>query len=93
MSIDAYSQVQQIYSNSKVNKTTKTQKSGAVSDKVQISSIGKDIQTAKQAVNATPDIREDVTEPIKTAIKNGTYDVSGEDFADKLLAKLSESLT
>ena len=80
-----------MYGTSKVNKTAKMQKTGNVSDTVKISSIGKDIQIAKQAVKEAPDVREDVTAPIKQAIKDGTYDVSGEDFADKLLAKLSES--
>ncbi|MBE5859784.1 MAG: flagellar biosynthesis anti-sigma factor FlgM [Butyrivibrio sp.] len=92
MRIEAYSQVQQIYGTSKVNKTAKTQKTTSVSDNLQISSIGKDIQVAKQAVKDAPDVREDVVAPIKSAIQNGTYDVSGEDFADKLLARLSESL-
>ena len=92
MRIEAYSQVQQIYGTSKVNKTAKTQKATSVSDNLQISSIGKDIQVAKQAVKDAPDVREDVVAPIKSAIQNGTYDVSGEDFADKLLARLSESL-
>ncbi len=91
MRIEAYSQIQQVYGTGKVNKTAKTQKSNSISDTVKISSIGKDIQVAKQAVKEAPDVREDVTAPLKKAIQNGTYDVSGEDFADKLLAKLSES--
>ncbi len=92
MRIEAYSQIQQVYGTGKVNKTAKTQKTSSVSDNLQISSIGKDIQVAKQAVKDAPDVREDVVAPIKSAIQDGTYDVSGEDFADKLLAKLSESL-
>ena len=51
-----------------------------------ISSIGKDIQTVKQAVANTPDVREDVTAPIKAKIQNGTYEVSSDDFASKLMA-------
>ncbi len=92
MRIEAYSQIQQVYGTSKVNKSAKTQRSGSVSDSLNISSIGKDIQIAKKAVKEAPDVREDVTAPLKKAIQDGTYDVSGEDFADKLLAKLSESL-
>ena len=94
MRIEAYSQVQQIYSGSKVNKAQATQKAHDVRDTVSFSSIGKDIQVAKQAVNAASDVREDVVASLKAAIKNGTYNVSGEDFADKLLAKYeaSESL-
>ena len=90
MRIEAYSQVQQIYSNNKVNKTQATQKTNDIRDTVSFSSIGKDIQVAKQAVNNAPDVREDVVAKLKAAIKNGTYDVSGEAFADKLLAKYEE---
>lgn len=95
MRIEAYSQVQQVYSNSKVNKAQPTKKTNDIRDTVSFSSIGKDIQVAKQAVNASPDVREDLVAKYKAAIKNGTYDVSGEAFADKLLAKYeaSESLS
>ncbi|MBE5843420.1 MAG: flagellar biosynthesis anti-sigma factor FlgM [Butyrivibrio sp.] len=92
MRIEAYSQIQQVYGTSKVNKTAKTEKSSGATDSLKISSIGKDIQIAKKAVKEAPDVREDVTARLKKAIQDGTYDVSGEDFADKLLAKLSESI-
>ncbi len=90
MRIEAYSQVQQIYSNNKVSRPQAAKKTNEVRDTVSFSSIGKDIQVAKQAVNSAPDVREDVVAKLKAAIKNGTYDVSGEAFADKLLAKYEE---
>ena len=90
MRIEAYSQVQQIYSNNKVSRPQAAKKTNDVRDTVSFSSIGKDIQVAKQAVNSAPDVREDVVAKLKAAIKNGTYDVSGEAFADKLLAKFEE---
>ncbi len=86
MRIEAFNQIQQLYNTSKTNKSQKTEKP-AFADQVQISSIGKDIQTAKQAVNQSPDIRENVTAPLKQAIQSGTYSVSGQQFADKLLEK------
>ena len=89
MRIDPYSQVQQLYSAKKPVKVQGTAKS-AVSDRIQISSIGKDIQTAKSAVAAADDVREELTGPIKTAIANGTYQVSGESFAEKLMQKYEE---
>ncbi|MBP3196603.1 MAG: flagellar biosynthesis anti-sigma factor FlgM [Butyrivibrio sp.] len=85
MRIEAYNQVQQIYSNSKVNKAQAPKKANDVRDTVSFSSIGKDIQIAKQAVNEVPNVREDLVASIKAAVKNGTYDVSNEAFADKLL--------
>jgi len=90
MRIEAYSQVQQLYSNNKISRPQATKKTSDVRDTVSFSSIGKDIQVAKQAVSAAPDIREDKVASLKAAIKNGTYDVSGEAFADKLLAKMEE---
>lgn len=84
MRIEAYTPVQQLYNTNNTNKSQKTSKT-SFSDQVQISSMGKDIQTAKQAVADTPDIREDIVAPIKASIQNGTYDVSGDSFADKLL--------
>jgi negative regulator of flagellin synthesis FlgM len=90
MRIEAYSQVQQIYSNNKISRPHAAKKTNDIRDTVSFSSIGKDIQVAKQAVSQAPDVREDVVAKLKAAIKNGTYDVSGEAFADKLLAKYEE---
>lgn len=91
MRIEAYTQVQQIYQQSQ--KTNRSQYGGSVaksSDKLQISTLGKDFQSAKAAVAGSPDIREDVMAPIKARIQNGTYEVSVEDFAEKLLLKYAE---
>lgn len=89
MRIEAYTQVQQLYQSQKTNKSQKTG-SAMRTDGVQISSFGKDIQTAKAAVTGSPDIREELTAPIKAKIQNGTYEVSNESFADKLLKKYDE---
>ncbi len=89
MRIEAYNQVQQLYSTKKTSQIKKAAGT-SFSDRLQISSIGKDIQTAKAAVAASPDVREDVTAPIKASIGAGTYQVSAESFADKLLAKYEE---
>ena len=86
MRIEAYNQVNQIYQQQKINKTDKSGKVGRT-DQVQISSFGKDIQALKSAVAESPDIRSELAEPLKQQIQNGTYDVSNEDFASKLLEK------
>ena len=86
MRIEAYNAVSQVYSSKKptsVNKTSKTMGR----DQVQISSFGKDIQVAKQAVANASDIREDKTAPVKAALINGSYQVSDSDFASKLMEK------
>jgi len=89
MRIEAYNMVSQVYG---TKKPQKAQSTASVSkmDQVQISSIGKDLQIAKQAVKNAPDVRDSVTAPLKASINAGTYSVSGEDFASKLLAKYEE---
>lgn len=89
MRIEAYNQVQQMYRTKKVQQAQASEKTVA-SDKVQISSLGKDIQTAKAAVTAAPDVREDKVAAIKAKLASGTYSVSNEDFAQKLLQKFEE---
>lgn len=89
MRIEAYTQIQQVYGTKNKAKTQNTKKS-AGSDRIQISSIGKDIQTAKNAVAAAGDIRSELTAPIKASIANGTYYVSGESFAEKLMKQYEE---
>ena len=89
MRIEAYTQVQQLYNNKKVTKA-ESKKNAGFSDQLQISSFGKDMQIAKAAVEASADVREDVTAPLKASIQEGTYEVSAESFAEKLLAKYEE---
>jgi negative regulator of flagellin synthesis FlgM len=93
MRIEAYSQIQQLYNASKpATKQTSTATGSSFRDKLNISSTGKDLQVAKDALSKTPDVRMDKVNELKAAIANGTYDVSGEDFADKLLEKFSQTL-
>ncbi len=89
MRIDAYNQISQIYG---VNGKMKTSQASRVSktDKVEISSFGRDLQIAKQAVANSPDVRTDKVEQLKSQIKNGTYNVDADSFAEMLLQKFSE---
>ena len=89
MRIEAYTQVQSLYN---TKKTTKAQpkSSAGFSDQLQISSGGKDMQTIKQALAVSSDIREEVIAPLKAQIQAGTYEVSAEKFADKLMQKYEE---
>lgn len=86
MRIDAYNQISQIYQTSH---KMKAQASGKVSEKdeVHISNLGRDYQIARQAVAQSSDIREDKVARIKASMEAGTYQVSGQSFAEKLLAK------
>ena len=86
MRIDAINRVSQLYQANSTKKVAKA-KSTEKYDSVQISQMGKDYQVAKAAVAATPDVRTDLVNDIKTRMQNGTYDVSMEMLADKLLAE------
>lgn len=84
MRIDAYSAINQVYK-SNTNYKTKAAGNAYSADKVEISSLGKDYQTAKAAVAQAPDVREDKIAEIKAMINAGTYNVSGMDFANKIV--------
>ncbi len=92
MRIEAYNAVSQVYQTKKPTQTTKASAYKGV-DQVQISSFGRDLQVAKQAVKDASDVRSEITEPIKAAVNAGTYSVSADDFASKLLAKYEEKFS
>lgn len=89
MRIEAYNQVQQLYQSQRVNKSQKVTKT-VPTDQLQISSRGMDYQIAKAAVQNSPDVREELTAPIKEKVQNGTYTVETASFAEKLLQKYEE---
>ena len=90
MRIESYSQIQSLYQTQRVSNTQKVKGTAATTDKVSISSIGKDMKTAKDALAATPDVRPEVVDSMKSKLASGTYNVSAESFADKLLQKFQE---
>ncbi|MCR5655387.1 MAG: flagellar biosynthesis anti-sigma factor FlgM [Lachnospiraceae bacterium] len=88
MRIGNFTQVQQLYNVSQAGRTGKTEKKG-FSDAFAISESGKDITSAKAAVADAADVRTDLVASIKAKIDAGTYDVSAEDFADKIVSKFA----
>ena len=92
MRIGSYSQIQQLYGASKPAKKNASVQGADFKDKLQISDSGKDFQIAKQAVASAPDIREDKVAAIKHSLENGTYEVSGEEFAQRMMEKLGQAL-
>ena len=91
MRIDAYTRVQQVYGNQNTSKLKK-EKTHSFSDQLQISSLGKDIQIAKQAVKNSPDIREDVTASIKADMDAGIYHVDSDKFAERLFENYNSAV-
>ena len=89
MRIEAYTQVQQLYNKNSTKQLKKETSSSRFSDQLQISSMGKDIQIAKQAVAGAADVREDLVASIKSQIEDGTYSVDSTSLAEKLYQKYS----
>ena len=89
MRIEAYTQVQQLYNKNSTKQLKKETSSSRFSDQLQISSMGKDIQIAKQAVAGSADVREDLVASIKSKIADGTYEVDSTSLAEKLYQKYS----
>ncbi len=87
MRIDAYNAISQVYQTSKARPANKTAKTESFSDSFRISAEAKSYSTAKTAVAAAPDVRADKVAQIKAAMENGTYNVSAQDLADKLLGQ------
>jgi negative regulator of flagellin synthesis FlgM len=83
MRIEAYTQVQQAYKSTYATKA-EAKKAVGKSDDLQISSFGKDITSAMQAVKDAADIRAAVIASIKEKVDNGTYEVDPAAFAEKL---------
>lgn len=91
MRIGTYNMISQIYGNGPAKKSTTTNSAGYASfmDEVSFSTVGKDMQVAKNALATTPDVREAKVAEIKAKLDNGTYEVSNEDFASKLMASFA----
>ena len=56
---------------------------------VSISETGKEISQYTGGMAELPDVREERIGPIQAALKKGTYSVSSQDLADKLIQELS----
>ena len=89
MRIEAYSQVIQAYQTKKAT-APKTTTSTSFRDQLNISSVGKDIQVGKQAVKSAPDVRQELVDRIKASMEAGTYSVTPEQFAEKMIQKYEE---
>ena len=84
MRIDAISKVSQLYQANTAKKAAKAE-AARKTDSVEISRAGMEFQIAQQAVHAAPDIREDKVQALKEQMQAGTYSISMDDLAEKLL--------
>ncbi|HEX5323525.1 MAG TPA: flagellar biosynthesis anti-sigma factor FlgM [Capsulimonadaceae bacterium] len=60
---------------------------GSPAATVDFSSQAQQIQSAKAAVNAVPDVREDLVASLKQRVDSGTYHVKASDIADMMLRR------
>lgn len=91
MRVEAYSQVSQLYQASKPKKVTKAAGNTAA-DQYQVSRSGRDYQTAKNAVNEAPDVREDKVKEYRERLNSGTYNVSSQEIAEYMVSKFFDSV-
>lgn len=87
MRIGTYNMVNQIYGNKGTKKTNTVSGTNYASfkDEVSFSSMGKDMQVAKNALAGVADVRASKISDLKARVQSGTYNVSPEAFADKLM--------
>lgn len=86
MRIDAFNKVSQLYKTNS-SKNVAKMKDGSFQDKLEISQTGKDYQVAKNIVAQTPDVREDKINEIKQRMEAGSYQVSNQEVANKLVER------
>lgn len=93
MRIGTYNMISQIYGStgSKKTRSAGTTGTGAFLDQVSLSRMGKDMQTAKTALAKTPDVRESKVQELAARVADGSYDVSVDDFAQKLLDSYADT--
>ena len=65
------------------NKTDRVQ-----NDKVSLSDASKDLQNAIQAVESTPDIRQEKVNELKQAVESGRYQVDATKVAEKMIGSI-----
>ena len=57
-------------------------------DKVSLSDASRDMQTAKQAVSSSPDIRLEKVNEIKQAVEDGRYEIDAGKVAEKMIGSI-----
>lgn len=85
MKISNILQVSNIYKNNTKLKNKKSLESTKM-DNLNLSSEALDYQKILTAVNKAPNIREDKINDIMERINNGTYKISSEEIAEKILS-------
>ena len=86
MRVDAINHVSQLYKPTSTKKLGKTEETGN-RDAYEISRSARDYQVAREAVREATDVREDKVAYFKEALASGTYNVSSQEIAEKVVSK------
>jgi len=62
-------------------------------DKVELSSVAKDLQRAAEIAKATPDVRADKVAALKEKVESGNYEVDSKKVASKMIVDSLSRLT
>lgn len=92
MRIDAYNAVNSVYNTTKPVKKVNSEKKVNKDDTLEISQFGKAMHVAKQAISETEDVRMDKVEAIKKQMQEGTYHVSDEALAEKIIDNFTRGI-
>lgn len=69
-----------------VGSTAPTGSVGDAGSPVEISGMGRLVGEASRALSALPDVRVEKVERIQSALESGSYEISGEAVAEKMVA-------
>ena len=89
MKINQIQQIAEVYGATSQRQIKPSDVKAGAKDKLEISTTARHFQTALKAAKDAPDIRADKVDKIKTQIESGTYKVSAEDVAKKMMAEIA----
>jgi negative regulator of flagellin synthesis FlgM len=70
-----------------------TDKASAKQDKVELSASARDHKRVRDALGSVSDVRQDRVESLKKSVAEGTYNVSGQAVARKMLQEMRNDPT
>lgn len=84
MRIESYHKINKLYTSEKTS-GVKQNIATSKNDKLEISQTALEYQIAKKAVSEIEDVREELVSKVKNKIESGNYNVSADDFANKVI--------
>lgn len=88
MRINGINAMNQVYNANKAKKAYGASNTAKSKDTLALSDFAKELSVAKTAVDQTPDVRQARVEEIKQQMESGTYNVTANQIADKIISSL-----